>query len=127
MGKARVLSMAGALGLAIGVGSCAAPPPGTPGPPTPAPAAAAPTPVPPTPAPAPPRISQAPRSGIDGCGAVALKYLVGRPRTEIPIPLEPGRRRVLCATCPIEHDYDSRRQTILYDERTGVVTSVTCG
>ena len=29
----------------------------------------------------------------DQCGAVALAYLVGRPKSEIPVPVDPARRR----------------------------------
>ena len=106
-------------GLAlILAGSCtapqAAPPPPAPPPAPPAPVAIAPPP------PAPP----APK---DSCGASDLQYLVGKPRTEIPIPLQPNLRRVTCTTCPVTQDYVPYRQTILYDAQTGLVTSVKCG
>lgn len=73
--------------------------------------------------PPPPRNQEPP----DSCGARPLQYLVGRPRTEIPIPLEPGRRRVVCSTCPITQDYSAYRQTIIYDAQTGLVKEVKCG
>ncbi|MFO1012591.1 MAG: proteinase inhibitor i78 [Caulobacteraceae bacterium] len=73
--------------------------------------------------PPPPRVQEAP----DSCGARPLQYLVGRPRTEIPIPLEPGRRRVVCSTCPMTQDYSAYRQTIIYDAQTGLVREVKCG
>ncbi|MFI4977002.1 MAG: hypothetical protein ACHP84_20920, partial [Caulobacterales bacterium] len=63
----------------------------------------------------------------DSCGAAQLQSLVGKPRTEIPIPLEPSLRRVACTTCPITQDYSPSRQTILFDAETGLVTSVKCG
>ncbi|HEX7799602.1 MAG TPA: proteinase inhibitor i78, partial [Asticcacaulis sp.] len=34
----------------------------------------------------------------DQCGAQPLQYLVGRPRTDIPVPLDPSTRRVVCST-----------------------------
>lgn len=69
----------------------------------------------------------APRSSADQCGASDLQYLVGRPKSEIPVPVDPGHRRVLCTTCPITQDYSAGRQTILYQVDTGLVTSVACG
>ena len=74
-----------------------------------------PAPVPSTPPPPP-----------DRCGAKDLQYLVGQPRTEIPIPIEPGLRRVICTTCPRSDDHRPERQTILFDQATSLVTSVTC-
>jgi hypothetical protein len=65
--------------------------------------------------------------GPDRCGASSLQFLVGRPRTDIPVPLVPSRRRVLCVGCPMDGGENPFRQTILYDGKTGLVTSVTCG
>lgn len=73
--------------------------------------------------PPPPRNQEPP----DSCGARPLQYLVGRPRTEIPIPLEPARRRVVCSTCPMTQDFSAYRQTIIYDAQTGLVKEVRCG
>jgi len=72
------------------------------------------------------RQAYAPRPTADQCGARELQYLVGRPTTEIPIPVEPNRRRVVCTTCPMTPERYSFRQTILFDASTGLVTSVTC-
>ncbi|HUZ14160.1 MAG TPA: proteinase inhibitor i78 [Caulobacteraceae bacterium] len=108
--------------LLLAVASCAAPP-ATQAPPA-APARPSPPPAPATPA--PPR-RPAPPAASDSCGATKLQYLVGKPRTDIPIPLVPSRRRVLCSTCPITRGYESYRQTIIYDSQTGLVRSVTCG
>jgi hypothetical protein len=68
-----------------------------------------------------------PRPAPDQCGLDELRGLVGRSRLEIPIPIEPGRRRVLCETCPRSEDVVAGRQTVLFDARTGLVTSVSCG
>lgn len=75
----------------------------------------------------PPAPPVGPRPGPDQCGLNELKGLVGRSRLEIPIPLEPGHRRVLCETCPRSDDVVAGRQTVLFDARTGLVTSVSCG
>ena len=63
----------------------------------------------------------------DTCGANGLQYLVGKPRTEIPVPLDPGSRRVICSTCVTTQEYRADRQTILFDSDTGLIKSVTCG
>jgi hypothetical protein len=115
---ARGLKIA-ALGALLLVGSCASPQK-TPVAPPPAP----PKPAPLSVAPAPLAIAPPPK---DACGAGALQYLVGRSRTDIPVPVDPSRRRVACTTCPITQDFVTWRQTILYDAHTGLVTSVRCG
>ena len=63
----------------------------------------------------------------DTCGAAALAYLVGKPRTEIPIPADLTRRRVVCTTCPVDAEVRPDRQTITYDTATKLVTKVACG
>ena len=63
----------------------------------------------------------------DQCGASALQYLVGRPRTEIPVPLQPSTRRVVCSSCVITQDYRADRQTIIFDSDSGLIKSVSCG
>jgi hypothetical protein len=102
------------------IGACAEPTKEAPPPPAPA-AAPQPAPPPMAAAPAPP---SRPR---DSCGAISLQYLVGRPRTDIPVPVNPGMRRVVCSTCAVTQDFISTRQTITFDSQTGLVTSVRCG
>lgn len=116
-GSLRIAAIAAAMAL------CACTGPQGPAPTAPPTAATAPTPPPPPPpaAPAPP---PKPR---DSCGAAALQYLVGRPRTEIPVPVNPAMRRVVCSTCMITQDLIPGRQTITYDVKTGLVMSVRCG
>ncbi len=89
---------------------------------------------PPAPIPAPQAQAQSPavqspayRNPNDQCNAQALQYLVGRPRTEIPVPLQPSTRRVVCSTCVITRDYRADRQTIVFDSDSGLIKSVTCG
>jgi len=101
-------------------GSCAAP---QKAPPPPAPVQA----PPPVAAAPPPPAPVAPPPPKDACGAADLQYLVGKPRTDIPVPLQPGLRRVACTTCPVTEDYIPARQTILYDTQTGLITAVRCG
>lgn len=63
----------------------------------------------------------------DSCGAYALQYLIGKPRSEIPVPLEPSKRRVLCSTCVATMDFNAQRQTIVFDTETGIIKSISCG
>jgi hypothetical protein len=107
------------LALVVAAG-CTAPPAKPPRlAPPPAPFIAPPPPAPPAQA--------APLKPTDACGAIDLQYLIGRPRSEIPIPLQPSRRRVVCSTCPVTQDYVPYRQTIIYDAGSGLVSSVKCG
>ena len=98
--------------------------------PTTAPTAA--TPPPPSPpalAPAPPR-SPIPKPQItvrDQCGAADLQRLVGRPRTEIPIPVDPGRQRVACTTCPVTEDFNPARLNFFFEAETGRIKQIRCG
>ena len=105
------------------------PPPAAP-PPVYQPAPPPPAPVPQAPNQAQVQASQSPAyrpNPNDQCGAAALQYLVGRPRTEIPVPLQPSTRRVVCSTCVITRDYRADRQTIVFDSDSGLIKSVACG
>jgi hypothetical protein len=98
-------------------------------PPPPAPVVAAPPPVVARPPPVslpPAPISVPPPPKPDQCGAYLLAGLVGKPRTEIPIPVDPTRRRVVCTTCPKTADFRPDRLTIEYDQATGKVAKVGC-
>ncbi len=61
------------------------------------------------------------------CEAPSLTYLIGKPRTNIPVPVDPSKRRVSCTTCPVTEDYRPERTDILFDQTTGLVTAVKCG
>jgi hypothetical protein len=88
----------------------------------------------PAPAPsAPPPISEAPTVPLppppaeDSCKSSELQYLVGRNRSEIPVPTDPSKRRVACTTCPVTMDYRPDRLNIFFDAETGIVKEVKCG
>jgi hypothetical protein len=117
-GWSRASKLAAAIAVAV-LGACAEPAAKLPPPPAPVV-----TPPPPPPAPTPPRPPAPPK---DACGASPLQSLVGRPRTEIPVPVYPGRRRVVCSTCVMTQDYNPGRLTIIFDSNTGLVKSVRCG
>jgi hypothetical protein len=120
------------LGLALLLAACA------PHYPTRAPPSAAPAPVPAPPqSPQPPPTAQPPQirpppqtpraTGRDQCGASDLQGLVGRPRTEIPIPVDPNRQRVACTTCPVTLDDNPQRLNFFFDAQTGRIKEIRCG
>jgi hypothetical protein len=68
-----------------------------------------------------------PETAADACGAAAHAYLVGKNRSEIPIPVDPSKRRVACSTCPVTEEHQPTRLNIFYDADSGKVTEVRCG
>jgi hypothetical protein len=127
MGKTGMRAAAG-IALALCVAGCSGPRyPTT----APAPAPAAPAPSPPAlaPMPTPPR-SPIPKPDVtvrDSCGAADLQRLVGRPRTEIPVPVDPSRQRVACTTCPVTDDYVPGRLNFFFEADTGRIKQIRCG
>ena len=108
---------AGLLLALIGLAACAPRYPTKPAAVGAAPTAEAPV-LAPAPTPPPPRQSPVPRpqaSAKDQCGAAELQRLVGRPRTEVPVPLDPNRQRVACTTCPVTDDFDPSRLNFFFD------------
>ena len=63
----------------------------------------------------------------DQCHSAGLQFLIGKPRTDIPVPLEPGSRRVVCSSCVTTYEFRADRQTITFDSDTGLITSIKCG
>ncbi|MDO8801259.1 peptidase inhibitor I78 [Phenylobacterium sp.] len=103
------IKIAAGLGLLLLMSACASDAPAPPPPPV----AHRPPPPPSTPA--------------DQCGAAEAQRYVGRPRSEIPIPVLPALQRVACTTCPVTMDYSARRLNFFYDAQTGRVKEVKCG
>jgi len=66
----------------------------------------------------------APAPAADSCGARPLQSLIGRPRTEIPVPIHPERQRVMCTTCPMTMDYNAGRLNFLSAFFSGSARSV---
>ena len=63
----------------------------------------------------------------DMCRAGELQWLVGKPKTDIPVPVDVVNRRVTCTTCPVTEDYSPNRLNIFFDEQTEIVEQVRCG
>jgi hypothetical protein len=114
MGEKGVKRILAGAALALAVAACTSTPEPAAPPPATAPTAPAVVSLPPTPA-------------KDQCGSAELQYLVGKPKTEIPVPVDPSRRRVACVTCPVTMEYRPDRVNILFDAQTGVIKTVKCG
>lgn len=63
----------------------------------------------------------------DLCRAGELQYLVGKPKTDIPVPVDVVNRRVTCTTCPVTEDFSPYRLNIFFNDRTQIVEQVRCG
>lgn len=83
-------------------------------------------PPPPATATAPPA-SPPPQPVADACGARDLQNLVGRPRSEIPVPVRPELQRVACTTCAVTMDFNPNRLNFFFDAQTGLIKEVRCG
>jgi len=105
-----------ALAAVLVLAACASPPPETPH-------ASAPLALPP---PAIPIASPTP-TPKDACGAAEVQNLLGHPRTEIPVPVEPNRQRVACTTCPVTQDFRPERLNFFFDAATGAIREIKCG
>ena len=63
----------------------------------------------------------------DLCGAGDMQWLVGKPKTEIPVPVDVVNRRVTCTTCPVTEEFSPHRLNIFFNDQTGIVEQVRCG
>jgi hypothetical protein len=76
----------------------------------------------------PPVGSRVPRDPtVDLCRAGELQWLVGKPKSEIPVPVDVVNRRVTCTTCPVTEDFVPHRLNIFFNADTDVVEQVRCG
>lgn len=63
----------------------------------------------------------------DLCKAGEMQYLVGKPKTDIPVPVDVVNRRVTCTTCAVTEDFSPYRLNIFFNEQTEIVEQVRCG
>lgn len=119
LGKGGLIAAAGLVALS----ACASPPPARP---ANHPAAPVRTPVSATER---PYLSEPGVRAVDAdmCKAGELQWLVGKPRSQIPVPVDVVNRRVACTTCPVTEDYSPYRLNIFYNQQTGLVEQVRCG
>jgi len=61
------------------------------------------------------------------CKASDYQEYVGRNRSTIPAAPEGRIFRVLCSSCAATMDYRDNRVTFTYDDKTNLVTRVSCG
>lgn len=111
-----------------GLSSCG--PETLPAKPTPTPVAAPVTPAAPAWTPPPslePRGAKPAQESLAACGADRLQDLIGKPKTQIPVPVDLSKRRVLCSTCVATLDFVPDRLNIIFDAKTGLVTELKCG
>ena len=70
-------------------------------------------------------------SGVEptpvACKASDYQEYVGRNRSTIPTAPAGRIFRVLCSSCAATMDYRDNRVTFTYDDKTNVVTRVSCG
>jgi hypothetical protein len=104
-----------AAGLTLMLAACSSAPSEAPEPSGPAPVAAGPS----EPAPG--------TTDGDRCGAAQAQAFVGKPRSEVPIPIDPAKQRVACTTCPVTMDFSPERLNFFFDAATGVIKEVRCG
>lgn len=74
----------------------------------------------------------APAPGVEptpvACKASDYQEYVGRNRSTIPADAPRGRIfRVLCSSCAATMDFRDNRVNFTYDDKTNVVTRVSCG
>jgi hypothetical protein len=63
----------------------------------------------------------------DLCKAGEMQWLVGKPKSEIPVPVDVVNRRVTCTTCPVTEDFSPHRLNIFFNDQTDIVEQVRCG
>lgn len=63
----------------------------------------------------------------NACGASQYQYLVGKDRSQVPAAPAGATWRVHSTEEAVTMDYNPRRLNIVWNARTGVVQSVSCG
>jgi hypothetical protein len=63
----------------------------------------------------------------DLCRAGEYQSLVGKPKGDIPVPVDVVNRRVTCTTCPVTQDYSPYRLNFFFNAQTDIIEQVRCG
>ena len=72
-------------------------------------------------------IAALPTAEQDSCGASAYSVYMGQEFERVP-PAPAGKVvRVVCSTCPMTMDFNAERLNVIYDEKTSLVTRLSCG
>jgi hypothetical protein len=63
----------------------------------------------------------------DTCGAAAYASVLEQHKDRIPATPAGKVVRIVCSTCPMTMDFNQARLNVIYDEKTGTVSRLTCG
>ncbi len=63
----------------------------------------------------------------DSCGASKYQWLLGKLKSAIPAPPQGARWRIYSTNQVVTMDYVEGRMDIVWDAKTEIVKSVTCG
>lgn len=63
----------------------------------------------------------------DTCGVASHAWLVGQNRDRIPPAPAGAVVRIVCSTCAMTMDFNASRLNIVYDEKTKIVSKLSCG
>ena len=91
--------------------------------PAPAPTSTAATPQPGEPEP----LATLPTAEADTCGAAEYSVWLGQEHQRLPEAPAGKVVRVVCSTCPMTMDFSAERLNVIYDEKTKLVTRLSCG
>ena len=68
-----------------------------------------------------------PDTATDTCGVASHAWLVGQNRDRIPPAPAGAVVRIVCSTCAMTMDFNASRLNIVYDEKTKIVSKLSCG
>ena len=63
----------------------------------------------------------------DTCGAAEYSVWLGQEHQRLPEAPAGKVVRVVCSTCPMTMDFNAERLNVFYDEKTSLITRLSCG